>query len=160
MSTSVHLRTPTEDDAPALVPLFAELGYTVSERTVRTNVRDLANGQADRAWVAESQVGVVGLISVHLTPLFHDTGFIGRVTSLVVHEPLRGSGIGSALMQKVGDFCWQAGCDRIELTSGDHRDQAHSFYARLGFQVHSRRFVMHRTPPNSSFKPKPLRGSA
>ena len=160
MTPSVHLRTPAVEDAPALVPLLGELGYSVAEATVRTNIINLANGPADRAWVAEGTKGIVGLVSVHLTPLFHAPGYLGRITSLVVRSDARGSGVGRMLMQQAQEFCWGAGCERIELTSGDTRDQAHRFYQQLGFQLQSRRFVKHGTPPNDAFKPKPLRGSA
>lgn len=158
--SSVQLRTPTVEDAPALVPLLAELGYSVPEATVRTNIHNLANGPTDKAWVAESASGILGLISVHLIPMFHAPGYLGRITSLVVCSNARGNGIGRTLMQQAQEFCGGAGCERIELTSGDQRDQAHRFYEQLGFQLHSRRFVKHGTPPNDSFKPKPLRGSA
>ncbi len=160
MSPSALLRTPTIEDARALVPLLAELGYSVPEATIRTNILNLADGSTDRAWVAESSGGVLGLVSVHLTPLFHASGHLGRITSLVVRSDARGSGVGRMLMQQAQDFCWGAGCERIELTSGDHRGQAHRFYEQLGFQLHSRRFIKHGPPPNSSFKPTPLRGAA
>ena len=160
MSPFVQLRTPTVEDAPALVPLLAELGYSVLAATVCTNILNLATGAADRVWVAEGAPGIVGLVSVHLTPLFHAKGHLGRITSLVVRADARGNGVGRMLMQQAQDFCWGAGCERIELTSGDTQDQAHRFYEQLGFHLNSRRFVKHGTPPNNAFKPKPLRGSA
>ena len=130
-----------------MVPLLAELGYPVAEAVVRDNLRRLAHGAADRVWVAERDAGVLGLVSVHLTPLFHAPGHLGRITSLVVHAPARGQGIGGTLMREAEAFCWAAGCERIELTSGDHRPEAHRFYERLGFQLHSRRFLKHRGMP-------------
>ena len=142
------------------MPLLAELGYAVPEETVRANIRDLANGPADKAWVAEDASGILGLVSVHLTPLFHAAGYLGRITSLVVRGDTRGNGVGRLLMQRSQDFCWDAGCERIELTSSDHRDQAHRFYEQLGFQVHSRRFIKHRTPTDVSSKPNPPGGSS
>ena len=160
MSRSVQLRAPEAEDAPALVPLLAELGYAVPEATVRANIRALANGPADKAWVAEDASGILGLVSVHLTPLFHAAGYLGRITSLVVRSDTRGNGVGSLLMQKAQEFCWTSGCERIELTSGDHRGQAHRFYEQLGFQVHSRRFMKHGTPADVSSQPNPLGGSS
>ena len=144
MPSPFQLRTPTSEDAPALVPLLAELGYTVSVETVRNNISRLATGTMDRVWVASAADGILGVVSVHLTPLFHASGYLGRITSLVVHSQARGRGSGRMLMQQAQEYCWEAGCERIELTSSDHRDQAHRFYEGLGFQVQSRRFVKAR----------------
>ena len=150
MTPSLKLRSPVIHDAPVLVPLLAELGYAVPEATVRANIANLANGPADRAWVAENSDSILGLVSVHLTPLFHATGHLGRITSLVVRSDARSTGVGRLLMQRAQDFCWEAGCERIELTSSDHREGAHRFYERLGFQVHSRRFLKHRASSDHS----------
>ncbi|MBL0162523.1 MAG: GNAT family N-acetyltransferase [Xanthomonadales bacterium] len=155
MSLSVQLRTPTVVDAPALVSLLTELGYSVPEATVLTNIENLANTATDRAWVAESTSGIVGFISVHLIPLFHAPGYLGRITSLIVRSNARGNGVGGTLMHQAQDFCWGSDCERIELTSGDHREQAHHFYEQLGFQVQSRRFVKHGAPPNNSSRDFP-----
>ena len=48
-------------------------------------------------------------------------------------------------MKEAEAFCWGAGCERIELTSGEHRTDAHRFYERLGYRVHARRFLKYRT---------------
>jgi GNAT superfamily N-acetyltransferase len=98
-------------------------------------------------WVAERGGTVLGVVSVHLTPLFHAAGFQGRVTSLVVRADARGHGIGGMLMRQAEAFCWAAGCARVELTSGDHRAEAHRFYEGLGYHVRSRRYVKDRPGP-------------
>lgn len=145
MSGSVQLRPAAVQDADALVPLLAELGYPVAADLVRDNVRRLAHTEVDRVWVAERGGTVLGVVSVHLTPLFHAAGCLGRVTSLVVRADARGHGIGRMLMRQAEAFCWAAGCERVELTSGDHRAEAHRFYEALGYRVRSRRFVKDRS---------------
>src|SRR5262245_15617920 len=137
MSASVRTRTVTIDDAGAVRLLLAELGYTLSEEGVKENIRRLANGTTDRTWIAEEAGQILGIVSVHLTPLFHAPGLAGRITSLVVHGPARGRGIGRALVEQAEAFCWREGCDRLELTTGDHRHDAHRFYERLGYRMKS-----------------------
>ncbi len=144
MDAPILIRPASPDDAAALVPLIGELGYDVSTEILQENLRRLAQGPTDRVWVAESEAGIVGLVSVHLTPLFHAAGYLGRITALVVREGSRGSGIGSELMREAVAFCWAAGCERVELTSGDHRPEAHRFYEKAGFAIHSRRFLIRR----------------
>jgi GNAT superfamily N-acetyltransferase len=144
MSAPVRTRTVTMDDAGAVRSLLAELGYALSEEGVRENIRRLADGTMDRTWVAEEAGRILGIVSVHLTPLFHAPGHAGRITSLVVHGPARGRGIGRALVEQAEAFCWRAGCDRLELTTGDHRHDAHRFYERLGYRIQSRRYIKDR----------------
>lgn len=151
----IQLRAPTADDAPALVPLLAELGYAVSVETLRSNVSRLAAGPTDRVWVACDSDRLLGVVSAHLTPLLHATAHMGRITSLVVHGRARGRCIGRLLMQQAQQYCWAAGCERIELTTSDHRDQAHRFYEGLGFRVESRRFVKHAPSADGSIDPTP-----
>jgi hypothetical protein len=38
-------------------------------------------------------------------------------------------------------FAWAAGCKRIEVTSGDHRPEAHAFYRAIGYVEDERRFI-------------------
>jgi GNAT superfamily N-acetyltransferase len=140
----VLIRPATLDDAPALAPLLAELGYPLTEELMRENLVRLGDAPTDRAWVAERDGAVIGVVSAHLTPLFHQRGYLGRITALVVTAAARGQGIGGRLVRQAEAFCWQAGCARMELTSGDHRTDAHRFYEGLGWRAESRRFIKRR----------------
>lgn len=44
-------------------------------------------------------------------------------------------------MAEAEAFARRQGCERIELSSGDHRPDAHAFYERLGYAVECRRFI-------------------
>jgi GNAT superfamily N-acetyltransferase len=138
------LRGATPADAAALLPLLAELGYDLPEDLLRRKLEELTSSAADAVRVSESERGIDGVVAVHLTPLFHAPGHLGRITALVVRTDARGRGIGRGLMTSAEEFCWESGCRRVELTSGDHRDWAHRFYEKLGYAVDSRRFIKHR----------------
>jgi GNAT superfamily N-acetyltransferase len=144
MTSPVQIRPARLDDAAALIPLLEELGYPLSGRLVAENIRRLSSGPADRVWVAERAGEILGVASVHLTPLFHKSGTTGRITTLVVSSRAQGQGIGRSLVSAAETYCWQAGCTGIELTSGDHRNDAHRFYEHLGYHVRSRRFYKER----------------
>jgi GNAT superfamily N-acetyltransferase len=60
---------------------------------------------------------------------------------LVVHPGLRGKGIGRRLVAVAERFARDCGCERLELTSGAHRHDAHRFYTTLGFSPRPVRFV-------------------
>ena len=52
----------------------------------------------------------------------------------------RGRGIGGLLIHHAEDWCRERGAERITLTSGSHRVDAHKFYAALGYDQTGVRF--------------------
>ncbi|PYO92644.1 MAG: hypothetical protein DMD58_01460 [Gemmatimonadetes bacterium] len=62
-------------------------------------------------------------------------------TVLVAEDPAIG-----ALVAAAEAFAWQRDCRRVEVTSGDHREDAHTFYRALGYEMDERRFIKHRSP--------------
>lgn len=83
----------------------------------------------------------MGVISLHTFTLFHCEGQLGRVTALSVSASSRRKGIGKLLLQAADEFFLSRGCARSEVTSGDHRTQAHEFYRSHGYCLDERRFV-------------------
>ena len=137
----VEIRFAGEPDADAIsFPYLATAVLTTAA---------LRHSPADRVWVAEAPSGVLGdagealagLLSFHAIPLLHTPGNLGRITSLVVHPQLRGRGIGRRLVGVAEGFARESQCERLELTSGEHRHDAHRFYLALGFALRSARFV-------------------
>lgn len=141
----IQIRRATTADAAAVMPLVQELGYPSSIEQMRDTLERLGTSESDRVFVAEHKAQLVGVVSVHLLPLFHAAGHLARITALVVTASSRGTGIGRALLAAVEKFAWGADCARIEVTSGDHRSEAHDFYVRLGYQVDERRFIKRRS---------------
>ena len=83
---------------------------------------------------------VIGLVSAELVPYFPNGSTICRVTGLVVSTHHRGQGIGEKLVTGAADFARERHCSGIEITSAEHRLDAHRFYQRLGFSRTSLRF--------------------
>jgi len=141
----VTIRRAELSDRDAIAGCLAALGYSASPTLVSGKLASLETSSADTAFVAvDPAAGIVGVVSVHVLPLFHAPGNLGRVTALVVLKSHRVRGIGRALMAAAETFAWEHECQRVEVTSGDHREDAHAFYARLGYQVDERRFLKHR----------------
>jgi GNAT superfamily N-acetyltransferase len=91
--------------------------------------------------VAESNGQVIGLATIIVRHVIHyDTPF-ARLAALVVATGRRKSGVGAALVEAAERIARGAGCSVMEITSGDHRPEAHAFYRRLGFDERPRRFV-------------------
>jgi GNAT superfamily N-acetyltransferase len=75
-----------------------------------------------------------------LVPYFPSGSTICRITSLVVSAHHRGESIGEKLVAGATDFARKNHCSGIEITSAEHRLDAHRFYQRLGFSRTSFRF--------------------
>lgn len=77
---------------------------------------------------------VVGFCSLNIKNNLWQQGLVGHVDELVVDEPHRRIGIGSALLRRIEEIAMEMGCKRLELDSAHHRGEAHAFYESLGFQ--------------------------
>jgi len=135
------IRSAKVEDSPQIAVLLAQLGYPSESEVLREKISLLSSGSADRIWVAEFQGKVVGLLVFHLTPLLQVPESLGRITALVVEEKFREKGIGRQLVETAERWAWERDCTRIELTSGEHRAQAHHFYLDLGYALEAKRFT-------------------
>jgi GNAT superfamily N-acetyltransferase len=139
----VAIRDATADDAAALEPLFTELGHPTSAEEFRARFARLraAARPGDRALVAVEAGRVVGLVVTHATPVLHRAKDVGRVTVLVVAPDRQGRGIGRALLATAEEMFRDLGLERVELTSGARRVDAHRFYERYGYAREGVRFA-------------------
>ena len=136
----VLLRSPTEADAKHVASLLAELGYPSKETDVRDRLRRSLHRQSSCFLLAQFASEVIGLVSAELVPYFPTGSTICRVTALVVSTHHRGRRVGEKLVAGAVDFARQHHCSGIEITSAEHRLDAHRFYQRLGFSRTSSRF--------------------
>ena len=132
-------------DAEQISVCLSALGYGTSAALVAEKLAALRECPADAVLVAiDAPPGrVLGVISVHVIPLFHAPGNVARITALAVRTDAQGRGAGRALVAAAEAFAWANDCRRIEVTSGDHRVGAHAFYQALGYALDERRFLKH-----------------
>ena len=84
---------------------------------------------------------VAGFASAAVTPFFHDGSRRLRLTAIAVASPHRGRGVARALVAALESWGRDRGCGMVEVTSAEHRTDAHAAYRALGFEETSRRFV-------------------
>jgi GNAT superfamily N-acetyltransferase len=65
---------------------------------------------------------------------------VAWLTALAVDESARRSGVGRGLVEAVEDFARQSGCERLSVTTQEHRTDACTFYIRVGLEQTGRRF--------------------
>lgn len=136
---TVHVRLARLTDVPALVPLLAQLGFPAPAEVVAERL-DALLAADEVVLVAERGGEVVGLLTVHVTPVLHRPTPVGRLTALVVAEPLRGTGVGRALVSAAERLLAERGCGLVEVTSNRALVNAHRFYERIGYESTSFRF--------------------
>ena len=144
MSTAhCSIRFARASDVTEMSRLFAELGYDVPVDVLVKRL-EAFHGAGEMALVAEDDSSpdhLLGMATLHRTPLLHRAGPVGRVSALVVEERMRGRGIGRALMRAAEQWAAERGCVLMEVTSNMRRADAHSFYEGLGYDRTSFRFA-------------------
>jgi GNAT superfamily N-acetyltransferase len=136
-----EVRHPAVADAPALAPLLTELGYPSRPEAVAQRLQVLLADEWSGVWVAEVDGTIAGVVSAHASPLLSRDTRICRITAMIVTETAQGRGVGRALVGRVEDEARRWNCDRVEVTSSDHRGGAHAFYARMGYEIKPHRFI-------------------
>jgi GNAT superfamily N-acetyltransferase len=139
----LSVRAAGVEDAVEITECLAELGYHTTVAAVAANLAGTVACQTGAVLVATDSMDgrVLGVASVHLIPLFHASGYLARLTSLAIRHTAQRQGVGTSLIEAVTAYARQAQCRRLEVTSGDHRPEAHEFYLTRGFHVDERRFL-------------------
>ncbi len=134
MPSAPEIRRAVASDAPKIADLLGELGYSVHPSFMVERLALLHDRPDARVFVAEAAEDVVGVVTVHVFPLFHADVWLARITALVVSAHHRRHGIGRLLLDAGESFAWQCGCSRVEVTSGGTHEPAPQFYEAAGYE--------------------------
>jgi GNAT superfamily N-acetyltransferase len=144
MLNEPSVRAATEADSPVIAELLGGLGYSVERGFVRNRLAAFDARPDEAVLVAEHLGRVVGVISLHLFPLFHADYWTGRITTLVIRPDTRGRGVARALLHAAEDIAWSRQCIRVEIDSGGSHYAAPAFYERTGYERVDRYFIKAR----------------
>ncbi|MFK3985289.1 GNAT family N-acetyltransferase [Micromonospora sp. NPDC050397] len=129
-----ELRPVVRRDVSRLVVLLGQLGYPTDEAAVHERLDHWLDDPASWLVGADDNGELVGVAALHVLPMLEVSGKFGRLLALVVDDRYRSRGVGQALVTAVETRAREAGCIRLEVTSSRHRDRAHAFYQRLGYE--------------------------
>jgi ribosomal protein S18 acetylase RimI-like enzyme len=143
----ITIRPATPDDAEALAPLLAVLGYPVGPALLAERLGRLAIADPTGATlVACRGEALLGFATLHATPVLHRPTAVGRITGIAVADEARGRGVGRLLVAAAERFFAEQGIGRLEITSGPTHQAAHDFYRHLGYEDMGVRFAKPLAP--------------
>lgn len=148
----VSIRLLSEADADAVTRLIAEFGPRRSPvpdrmeavlRTYAGHAREVAAGRA-ASIVADLEGATVGVCTLEWQRPFWTDALQAWIPDLVVTEPVRGRGIGRALLGAALVAARDAGAAEVRLESGAQRAAAHGLYRSSGFVESGRTWILRR----------------
>jgi GNAT superfamily N-acetyltransferase len=142
MSVTIAIRPATMNDAVDVHGLLVQLGYVLEIDAVTGRLGGFLRDPARPVLLAVDIETVVGLIAVAWAPMLQADKPVGRITTLVVRDIARGTGVGRRLVDAALEIARRAGCGRLEVTTALRRVEAQAFYRAVGFTASSMR--LHR----------------
>jgi ribosomal protein S18 acetylase RimI-like enzyme len=137
----VAIRDAGAADATAVAELLVELGYPTNAAHVARRLERIEQDPSSRLFVATVGDRVAGLAGFHELPLVEHDEPSCQLTALIVGEADRGGGVGTELVRAVEREAASRGGVRVVVNTAHHREGAHAFYERLGFEATGLRFV-------------------
>jgi len=119
-------------DIKAVAALMAQLGYKQSENMLAKNIKAI-RGNGGEVFVAERSGKVCGCVSVSMDVRLAG-GLSGEITSLVVDEAARGSGLGKGLVLIAEEWV-QNRAQSVRVRTNVVRERAHAFYKNRGYSL-------------------------
>ncbi len=172
-NSDLTFRRATREDLPAIVALLANdpLGakrenYVLPLPASYEAAFDAIDQDPNNELIVVDSLEqmVAGVLQLTLVPhITYQGGWRAQIEGVRVAANLRSSGIGKQLFLWAIGRAKDKGCHLVQLTSDKARPDAIRFYEALGFVPSHEGLKLHfdaSVPPNNSFKPKPLRGSA
>jgi GNAT superfamily N-acetyltransferase len=145
-------------DADAVRELMRQLcGGAMTRAEMLERLDFVTNSPVDWLFVCETDAGLVGALSFRLREQIERPGRYGEIYAVVVDAQARRQGIGRVMMDYAEAFARQHNCTGTWLVSGFRRaDEAHIFYADLGYEITGYRFVKDLASPPKSPSPAEL----
>jgi len=135
-------RSATSDDFESIYSLISDLeGHAMDKGSFKSIFLKNLSDLNIHYLVAEKDSRIVGFISLHVQHILHHSRPTCELQELNITAALRGSGVGSLLMQEAERIARSLNLEEIELTTRIHREKAQDFYRKLGYEHTHNKFV-------------------
>jgi len=129
----VQVRPARADDAPSLVQLFEQLGYTTDATTILTQLEHFGRGGAHVLVAELTSHRLAGVATVAIHPRLYTRAPSAQLTALVTDRDARRHGVGRALARGAAELARAAGCEKLYVRTNRRREESPPFYRSLGF---------------------------
>ena len=132
----VAIRKATEYDFDKVYPLFEQLwpNKGLDKNALKIVFNRGVNSDTDELLCLDYSGELIGFCAYAIVNNLWQAGYISYMYAMVVDENHRGKGFGTMLIQESIESSKEKGLKRLELDSGFHREKAHEFYVKLGFE--------------------------
>lgn len=136
VSMDIEIRKVTENDFEKVYPLFEQLwpNKELDKNALRIVFDRGVNSGADVLFGLVYSGEVIGFCAYAIVNNLWQAGYISYMYAMVVDEKYRGRGFGTMLINEAIQDSKNKGLERLELDSAFHREKAHEFYMKLGFE--------------------------
>ena len=138
--SKLEIRAAQIGDANVISSLLAQLGYDTEPSKIEVLVSMAASGN-NKVCVGVLSGQVIAVMSVIFFNYFPSAEKLCRITSIVVDETARGSGVGSKLIDFAKSMALAEKCSILEVTTSLRREQTQAYYESIGFQKTSYKYV-------------------
>lgn len=136
----VQIRNATADDSPSIAALLSQLGYPADSAEMPARLSRMLKHGGSVVLAVDRDDSPLGLLAMTRHWGLHSSGPIAYIMALIIAETARRRGVGKALVDYAKQWGIDNGCERINVTSAEHRDGAHEFYPAMGLPYTGRRF--------------------
>lgn len=148
ISPTYAVRTAKEEDLPAILDIYGEVGLDGGHRMDLERAREMLarfSAYPDyRLFVVIDSVGKV--IATYALLIMDNVAHNGRpiaiVEQIAVKRSRQGQGLGTYMMQHAMREATLKGCYKLGLSSHTRYEHAHAFYDKLGFTRHGYSFYV------------------
>ena len=132
----IVIRKASAYDFESIYPLFGQLwpNKELDKKALEIVFKRGVYSDTDELFCLEYQGEIVGFCAYAIVNNLWQAGYISYMYAMVIDEKHRGKGFGSMLIKKTIDDSKDKGLKRLELDSAFHRERAHEFYLKLGFE--------------------------
>jgi ribosomal protein S18 acetylase RimI-like enzyme len=137
------VRCAAREDLPELLSLLSQLSLETMRppEELSATFAEMLASRTRLILVACIDDALVGTLDLSLMAnLTHAGRPWADIENVVIDERHRRRGIASALMDVAVELAQAAGCYKLQLISGVHRQDAHALYERYGFDLPVRGF--------------------
>lgn len=130
---TIKIRQAEIKDVERIASLCEQLEYSVTNQQIEQRLAKIQNNDAHIVYVATlGNEYVIGWAHAHICDsIVIPTPAI--LLGLVVDQDYRFNGIGRYLMQQIERWAYLFGCESVLLRSNIKRQEAHSFYEKIGY---------------------------